>query len=208
MLPWERDPDWYLDHVVVPSGPQRRTIGPALAWEGSWQAEVNALTRRAAHPALRRALNLAAGQGFVLTRGQARACGLPDSAVRALVRRREWRGCGYGTLSVVAAPMAARVAAPRATTATASVAAPDVAASADAARRRHALAATAGALRHPGHVVSGPSAAVLHGLPLRRVPAVVELTAAEPATPGLRRQVLVRPATLPETRSPTGSAPR
>lgn len=137
MLPWEPDPDWYLDHVVVPSGPDRRPIGPALAWEGSWQAEVNALARCAAHPALRRVLKLASGQGFVLTRGQARACGLPDSAVRRLVRRREWRVCGYGTLSVVAAPVAAR----RAARVTAPLPVPDAAASADAARRGHALAA-------------------------------------------------------------------
>jgi hypothetical protein len=181
VLPGEPDPDWYLDHVVVPAGPRRRHVGPALAWEGSWQAEVNAITRRAAGPALRRALTLAAGQGFVLTRAQARDCGLPDAAVRTLVRRRDWWACAYGALAVVAVPESVPG---------------DAVAVADADRRRHALAAAAAATRHSGHVISGASAAVLHGLPLRRVPAMAELTAAEPATPGTRRRAKVRPATL------------
>jgi hypothetical protein len=84
------------DHVVVQSGLQRRAVGPILAWEGSWQAEVNALSRRDAGPALRGALELAVGQGFVLTRTQARGCGLPDAAVRSLVRRGVWCTCSYG----------------------------------------------------------------------------------------------------------------
>lgn len=178
----EPDLDWYLDHVVVPSGPQRRAVGPALAWEGSWQAEVNALARRPARPALRGALNLATRQGFVLTRAQARACGLSDAEVRSLVRRGTWRACGYGVLGVLAW--------------TDDGEGNDAAARAEAKRRLHAMTAVAAALRHPGHVISGPSAAVLHGLPLRAVPAAAQLTAAQPATPGMRRRVLVRPATL------------
>ncbi|PZS20446.1 MAG: hypothetical protein DLM57_01735 [Pseudonocardiales bacterium] len=181
MLGPEPDVDWYLDHVVVPSGLHRRPVGPILAWEGSWQAEVNALARLDAGPALRRALNLAVGQGFVLTRAQARTCGLPDASVRSLVRRGVWCACAYGVLGVVTVPQL--------DTAEARV-------RVDADRRRHALAAAAGALRHPGHVVSGASAAVLHGLPLLHTPIAAQLTAAAPATPGVRRKVLVRPAAL------------
>ncbi|TAM84531.1 MAG: DUF559 domain-containing protein [Jatrophihabitans sp.] len=46
-----------------------------------------------------------------------------------------------------------------------------------AARRRHALGCAAAVRRRPGHVVSGRSAAILHGLPTVAVPRLPELTA-------------------------------
>jgi len=116
----------------------------------------------------------------VLTRAQARACGLADAVVRRLVRRGVWWACSYGVVGVVTVPAHSTA---------------DATAHADSERRRHALAAAAAALRRHEHVVSGPSAAVLHGLPMLRVPPTVQLTAAEPATPGARAGVLVRPAT-------------
>lgn len=186
----EPDLDWYLDHVVVPSGPQQRTVGPILAWEGAWQAEVNALASRDAAPALRRALDVAVRQGFVLTRAQGRACGLTDAALRSLVRRGTWCACSYGVLGVVTVS---------------DLDTADATSRAGTDRRRHAVVAAAAALRHPGHVISGVSAAVLHGLPLLRVPVTPELTAADPATPGRRRRSMcARPRWSPRT-SQTGS---
>jgi hypothetical protein len=60
----------------------------------------------------------------------------------------------------------------------------------------HALAVAAAALARPGHVISGASAAVLHGLPLLRAPTQLVLTASDPSRMGSRGQVLVRAAGL------------
>lgn len=55
-----------------------------------------------------------------------------------------------------------------------------------AARRRHALASTATALLRADHVVSGRSAAILHGLPTFAVPRMPELTTLRSAAVGRR----------------------
>jgi hypothetical protein len=65
-----------------------------------------------------------------------------------------------------------------------------------ALRRRHALAAAAAALRRRGQVVSGRSAAILHGLPTELVPPVSELTVAPPTTLGNRGAAHLYSATL------------
>ena len=79
------DPDWYLDHVIVPSGPERHAIGPARAWQAGWEAR--AYEDRGSPSA---AVRLAARQGFVITRSQARELGLSDAEVRRLVRAEAW----------------------------------------------------------------------------------------------------------------------
>jgi len=67
------------------------------------------------------------------------------------------------------------------------------------ARARHAVLAAAAALGRPGHVVSGRSAAILHGLPTFAGPDVPELTGPPDATPGRRDNRHVRTAGISTT---------
>ena len=39
------DPDWYLDHVVLPRGPEGGRLGPMRAWQGEWRARALELRR-------------------------------------------------------------------------------------------------------------------------------------------------------------------
>lgn len=144
---------------------------------------------------LRRALKQACRQGFVLTRPQARAHGLSDAAIQTLVRRRTWQRVAYGVVGVVAADTVIDGSVSNASMTDGS----GYGARARAGRRRHALAATASALLHPGQVPSGASAAILHGLPVRALPPIPEVTCTQAATLGRRPQVLVRGATLGST---------
>ena len=161
------DLDWYVDHVVVPAGPDGWRVGRIRSWQASWATLAGPIRRTAG--AQRSAVGWALRQGFVLTRAQARLAGLADAEVRRLVRAGIWSAPHYGVLAVTAP--------------------------ADE-RQRHALAASAASLVRPA-CVSGPSAAVLHGLPLIREPGPVVLTAAEPARAGRRGDVQVRSAMLP-----------
>ncbi len=63
-------------------------------------------------------------------------------------------------------------------------------------RQHHAMRATATALVRPDQVVTGPSAAILHGLPTMSVPTVPVLTARRPRTQGRHGRALVRGAAL------------
>ncbi|HET8583976.1 MAG TPA: type IV toxin-antitoxin system AbiEi family antitoxin domain-containing protein [Jatrophihabitans sp.] len=166
------DLDWYLDHVVVPSGIERRPVGPVRAWQGWWAAVAHRLSGEVDGSPLGAATGLALRQGFVLTRAQARDCGLSDPVVRRLLRRGTWVSCGHGTLAVVGE---------QATNAY------------EAARRSHALRATGAALRRRGHGVGFASAAMLHGLPVLSLPMLPELVAATgPVTTGRRSSAHVR----------------
>ncbi|MDP9091390.1 MAG: endonuclease domain-containing protein [Actinomycetota bacterium] len=181
------DPDWFLDNVIVPAGWNRRAIGPALAWQGEWQADFNRILRTPGEAPLRRSLEQACRQGFVLTRTQARSLGMSDGTIRGLVGRGTWQRAAYGVLSVLASE----------TTGGSGPDATGYEVRARLDRRRHALAATASALVHPGQVPSGASAAILHGLPVRAVPHMPEATCTQGgATLGRRTQALVRGATL------------
>jgi Transcriptional regulator, AbiEi antitoxin len=90
------DPDWYLDHVVVPSGPDRSPVGPIRAWQAQWAARARELASRGDDLTA-----LAVGQGFVVTRSQVRAAGVSDAEVRRLVRNGTWATPRHGVLSII-----------------------------------------------------------------------------------------------------------
>lgn len=133
----------------VPTYADRGWVATAAALDGS--------------PASR----LAARQGFVITRRQARLCGMVDAEVRRAVRRGAWSVPRRGVLSPV----------PRGTADT-------------------ALAATATALVHPASVVSHRSAAVLLGLPLLSTPVRPAVTVTDVGRACGRPDVRVHVATL------------
>jgi very-short-patch-repair endonuclease len=154
------DPDWYFTHVLadaVPGGPVRTASGPAATWQAWWRRQVSA------DPATQQA----ARQGYVLRAGELGSVNVSRSAVRTALRHGRWTSAGYGAVS----PVDVRAGAPADRR------------EAMIARRRHALRCAAAALRRPGHVVSGRSAAVLHGLPTFAVPVSPELT--HPTSVGL-----------------------
>lgn len=91
------DPDWFLDHVVVPAGPERAPIGPIRAQLGHWTRVATWLASGDGREAA--AAALACRQGFVLTRQQAREAGLTDRRIRTLLRRGVWSSPRYGALS-------------------------------------------------------------------------------------------------------------
>jgi very-short-patch-repair endonuclease len=120
-------------------------------------------------------VSAAAESGFVLMPDQLRGVGLTRQTARTLVRRGTWTRAAYGAVAPI-----------------------DVADDDPylVVRRRHALAAAAAARRRPGHVVSGRSAAVLHGLPTFEVPDRPELTAPHSVGLGPRGFAHVRGAAL------------
>jgi very-short-patch-repair endonuclease len=167
------DPDWYFDHVLINAEPGRVESvprGSAARWQAWWRTIALAATDPLAV--------LACDQGFVATTRQLRAHGWADHDLRRAVRRGLWTTPARGA----AAPIAVR----------------DGSAALSAARRRHALASTAAVLTRPGYVVSGRSAAILHGLPTFEIPASPELTCAQ-ATLGRRNRVHVHGATMTAT---------
>jgi hypothetical protein len=174
------DPDWYLDHVVVPGGPQRRMVGRVLGWQGMWSALAHRLATEAGDPQVAAATRLALGQGFVLTHAQARDAGLSDAAVRRLLRRKQWSSCGRSCLTVASPGWLAL----------------EAGSAEDRARREHALRAAAAVLRRCNHVVATASAAILHGLPVMAVPQRPELFALRPTTSGRLDAAHVRLTTV------------
>ena len=159
------DLDWYLDNVVVPSGPQRRAVGPVRAWQGWWLARAHLLrSETGLHDT---AVGHALAQGFVLSWAEARQCGVPNATIRRLVRQGTWHSVGRGWVAVLPAA--------------------ELGADSRLARRRlHALQATAAATRRTDHTVAASSAAVLHGLPLLTEPTSPGLAAAAGTTFGRR----------------------
>jgi very-short-patch-repair endonuclease len=162
------DPDWYLDHVLAYAdpGPPAALCGPADVWSKWWHDR----WLDGGQTSLGR---MAREQGFVLTTAQARRCGLTTIDVRRAVRRGRLTQPGRGTISLV------------------------LPGSGDNGRRRRAaLTAAAGVLRRPDHVVTGRSAAIVHGLPIAAVPQVPELTARNEVTYGRRPAAHVHRASL------------
>ncbi len=173
------DPDWYLDHVLVPSGPDRQPIGPARRRQAEWGAAVHQLQTGAAGTPHEAAVGLACRQGLVLKRDQARACGMTDAAVRSLVRRRCWSVPRYG----VVCPLPPEVGEARGRPAA-------------RALQPHGNAvqiqAAAAALVRRDTVVSNESGAAMHGLPLLATPARPTLSAVHAPQMAVRPDVLVR----------------
>jgi very-short-patch-repair endonuclease len=167
------DPDEFFDNYLAYADPDRPApalAGAAALWRAWWE---HRWVDAADDPCAR----LARTQGFVLTTAQVRRLGLLPHDARREVRRQRWTSPAHGVVAPLAIPAAGSAA--------------------RRGRRRHVLAATAAALVRPGHVISGRSAAVLHGLPTLDVPAVAELTAHPSASSG-RRRAHVRGATLSE----------
>jgi very-short-patch-repair endonuclease len=99
-------------------------------------------------------LVLAGGQGFVVTTAQLHACGWARHDLRRELRRAAWWIPSRGTASPVV------------------VAGDDF----QARRRQHAIRASAAVLGRPAHLISGTSAAILHGLPTMSIPTIPGLT--------------------------------
>ena len=170
--------------------------GEAAAWQAWWRA-------RAGADGVVRA---AARQGFVLTGAQFAELGVSRAQVRTAVRRGRYVAAGHGCvaapLSVADAvsPASSRCAWP-ATRSRWSRGAPGGAPPGVSehlvARRQHALACAAAAIRRPGHVVSGRSAATLHGLPTFGAARDPELTLPRSGSRGNRPTSHVYRAALP-----------
>lgn len=166
------EPDWFLDNVLVYAEPglPAAVRGPVGGWAKWWHDRWL--------DAGETSLGLMAReQGFVLSTAQARQCGLTTVDLRREVRRSRLSQPGRGVISPV-------------------VVAPDTE---TRRRKRAALAAAAGVLRRPDHVVTGRSAAILYGLPTMAVPLVPELTARGEVTFGRRSGAHVHRATLATT---------
>ena len=148
-----------------------------MRWQDQWRAVEFSLRRNS--PAER----LAASRGFVITRRQAVRAGVEEPQLRSLLRAGAWSRPVRGVISPIAVAVPPQLNSPQ-----------DYL----AARSAHALRATGAALVRPGQVITGPSAAILHGLPLYVDPRRVHLTAGRPATPGHHGSAHVRPATLAE----------
>lgn len=163
------DPDWYLDHVVL-AGRSGAVVGPAAAWRAEWAARARELTNAPVDGAMRAVTERALRQGFVVSRVQLRACGMPDASVRRLIRRGKWSVAGRGSVALVPPnPETGLV-----------------------------VAASAAAFSRAGHVISHRSAGLLHGLPLIDRPGTPELTTLVRVALGTRPAALVRSGGLDE----------
>jgi very-short-patch-repair endonuclease len=163
------DPDWYLDHVLVHAEPGRGGSFP-LGPAIRWRAWWE--QRPSSGGPL---IELARRQGFVVTTAQTREQGWGGHDLRREVRRGRWSVPARGAASPVVVESD----------------------SALDQRRRHALTASAAILLRRGHVVSGRSAAILHGLPTIAVPTIPELTGCV-GWLGRRDRAHLRGATLSE----------
>jgi very-short-patch-repair endonuclease len=170
------DPDSYFELVLSDAEPGFRPKldqRPAAKWRRWWQQQFDMLSE----PGIER---LARESGFVVTRADAVGTGTTPARVRHAVARRRWSAPAQGIVSPIVVPP------PDPT---------DPSGQWVAARREHALRAAGAARKRQGHVVSGRSAPILHGLPTLRVPSRPELTAVGPATLGRHHGALVRSAT-------------
>lgn len=163
------DLDWYLDNVVVPSGPERRKVGPVRAWQGWWLARAHQLESEVGGAGFGSAVSRALDQGFVLSWADARKFGTTDAAIRRLVRQGKWQAIGRGWVAVL--PAAEPEDNDRL-----------------AQRRRHVLQSTAAAQRRMKHTVVAASAALVHGLPIMAPSNMPQLAASEGTTFGRRER--------------------
>lgn len=165
------DPDWYLDNVLIDAKPGIDGLLPSgpVAEWQSWWR----LQATSIDPLTR----LSRTQGFVVTTSQLREFGLAAHDLRREVRRGNWWIPGHGTASPVV------------------VSGDDFVSQ----RRRHALQAAAVALVRRDHIVSGESAAVLHGLPTMTLPRLPLLTSLSDDWLGRRDASHVRHAAITAT---------
>ena len=146
---FDSDLDRYTDNVA-----QRDGVGAKCAqWRTAW---AEAADTAAQIPGTRAAVNLARGQGMVLSVGQARSVGVTVAGARRLLREGLWTAPRRGVLSVLPAADE-RDDFPHG--------------------RRPEVGAAAAALAQPDTVVSHESAALMCGLPVLRWPARPVLTA-------------------------------
>ncbi|HZC72301.1 MAG TPA: DUF559 domain-containing protein [Jatrophihabitans sp.] len=146
----EPDPDWYLEHVVVASGPERALVGPVRQHQAAWLATARHARETAGE--LRAAVELSLRQGFVLTPDDLRRLHVAPAIPRRLVRRREWSRPRRGTISPL--PLA----------------------DGGHSGTCHEIAAAAAALVWPGMTISHASATAIRGLPLLKPPGRPTLT--------------------------------
>jgi very-short-patch-repair endonuclease len=162
------DPDWYLDNVLVHAEPGHYEPLPTGP-VAAWSAWWSTLARSPDPLVV-----AAARQGFVLRADELIDLGISRQVARTAVRRGTWTAAARGFV----APF------------------PPGDASWLATRRRQAVATAAAVASRPGHVASGRSAAVLHGLPTFAVPTMPELTRPDSTGPGRRDVAHVRSARL------------
>lgn len=146
------DPTWYFENALYFAEPGHAPAadGPARRWREWWRQQA-----AGPDPVVR----AAAGHGFVLDGAELERLGISRQRRRTAVARGDWSSPARGMFAPVRID--------------------DGAGPFSVARRRHALAAAAGARSGHGEVVSGRSAAILHGLPTVGIPVRPELT-----TPG------------------------
>ncbi|GAB2459944.1 hypothetical protein GCM10027265_06370 [Jatrophihabitans fulvus] len=130
---------------------------PTVEWAQWWSAR----------PGARPEHRLARTQGFVLLARQLPGVGVTRAAARHRVASGCWGAAAHGAVTPFDLD-------------------DDGADVWTLARRAHAVRAAAAALRRPGHVVSGNSAAILAGLPTLDVPETAEITDADPDGLGRR----------------------
>lgn len=172
MAGWS-DPDAHTDGTSIAA----RTKGtrsnelPIARWQDWWQQAARHLNGDPVNgdPAAA----LAARHGFVVTGGMLRSIGWQRHDVRRELRRGNWVRVAQGVFSPVVVP------------------------DDDLARRRaHALRACSLALVRPGHVITGRSGAILHGVPTFAVPQRPILTTPGFGAPGYRSSALIRIASM------------
>jgi hypothetical protein len=166
------DPDWYVEHVVIPGDLERHRVGPVRARQGWWTVAANRLAPPGKSVAPE--IGLALDQGLVLTTGQLRTAGYSASRIHRLVRRGRWTRCGPGVLTPIGLTQI------------------ESGDALEAELRKHCLRTAGALLRRPGHVAAGAGAAILHGLPVLAVPDLPQLVAPAPATTGRRAGAHVR----------------
>jgi very-short-patch-repair endonuclease len=147
------------------------SLGPVRAAQQRWRSTADELLRTSGSEA--NAVQLAMAQGFVLTRADARACGLAERDARRLVRRKSWTSPRHGVLT----PLPPTGDGP-------SGSGPE-------------LAATAAALVWSDTVISYASGAALHCLPLLAPPGPPAMTADREHRACSREDVRLHIAALP-----------
>jgi very-short-patch-repair endonuclease len=150
------EPDWYLDNVLVNARPGELQPAGPISSWKAWWAAQESGEDRLSR--------LARSQGFVVSTAQLRAHGWADHDLRREVRRGTWWVPGRGCASPVV------------------VTGDDF----PATRKRHAIRTAAALLVGTSDVACGPTAAVLHGLPVLSVPSTPVLTVATPDWLGRR----------------------
>ena len=161
---------WWSDALMLVAEPGGGAVGPARMRQAGWQHACEELVG-GEYP---RVAALAARQGFVLSRGQARLCGLPDRDLRRLLRNRTWTAPRRGILC----PLPLRV-----------------------DERPHGgspeIAVAAVVCARAALTASHESAAILYGLPILTAPVRIQLTTPNASAGGGWADCLVHAAPTP-----------